>query len=200
MLPPPSSQPPLLTTGFRSPANRYVLFSSCTSQTPFTAIDEGRTNQLIQALLTHLAPRKQSRWVPSSTSKSFRRRSSRISSSSSSESAAGKYVELPHLHPLSFVGFSLEIANQNRNLRENEHIYSVGGLWLVFPRYHSFGLHTLLGLPHENHKFQDRYLFSLSRSLPAMASERGGRRYFQFLDGSRVEGGGEMGATIRDRF
>lgn len=38
---------------------------------------------------------KQPRWVPSSTSKSFRRRSSRMSLPSSSEFAAGKYVKQP---------------------------------------------------------------------------------------------------------
>jgi hypothetical protein len=53
--------------------------------------------------LTNLVlPAKQSRWVPSSTSKSFRRRSSRMSCDSSSASAAGRYVEKKIL-PLSIL-------------------------------------------------------------------------------------------------
>jgi hypothetical protein len=48
------------------------------------------------------SPRQQPRWVPSSTSKSFRRRSSRMSLPSSSEFAAGKYVKpQQNMHKIS---------------------------------------------------------------------------------------------------
>lgn len=86
--------------------SRFVTPSP--SPKPFISTVRGASLQPFFLLTSAAFSRQQQRWVPSSTSKSFRRRSSRMSCASSPECAAGKYVETtpicgraPPLSPLS---------------------------------------------------------------------------------------------------
>lgn len=62
-------------------------------RSPSSLLYRGASLQPFFLLTSAAFSRQQQRWVPSSTSKSFRRRSSRMSCASSPECAAGKYVE-----------------------------------------------------------------------------------------------------------
>ena len=95
-----------LLENLRHPTNHQDLDQAgmCTPHSPFkfSFLQAFCFSPSIPFANLYRLPRQQPRWVPSSTSKSFRRRSSRMSLPSSSEFAAGKYVKPQQTHAQDF--------------------------------------------------------------------------------------------------